>query len=324
MIKRIAVLTSGGDAPGMNAAIRAVVRSGIESRCEVLGVKNGFAGLISGDWQKLSRRDVGGIMHQGGTTLGSTRCLEFKTDKARITALQRLQKAEINSLIIIGGNGSQTGAYALSQLGYPVVGIASTIDNDLYGTDQSLGVDTALNVALESIDRLRNTAVSLHRTFLVEVMGRDSGYLALMAAIAGGAETVILPESEITPEELATELSAVYKRGKSHAIVVVAEGSRCNSEKIISYFRQHHEQIGFKMRATILGHVQRGGNPNAYDRIMGTQLGIAAVEVILENRHGILLGKMDGRIAETALKDVISNRKQLDPVLIEQAQVLAK
>ena len=232
---------------------------------EVYGVKNGYAGLIAGDWQVLSRRDVGGIMQHGGTILGSARCPEFKTEAGREESVRQLRRAKLDALIVIGGNGSQTGSYAISKLGFPVVGVASTIDNDLFGSDLTIGVDTALNVALESIDRLRNTAASHHRAFLVEVMGRNCGYLALMTAIAGGAEAVVLPESEIDPEQLAAELVAAYDRGKSHAIVIVAEGSLNNSAKLMQHFQRHHERIGFQLRATILGHVQRGGNPNAFE-----------------------------------------------------------
>lgn len=323
-MKRLSVLTSGGDAPGMNAAIRAVVRAGIENGLEVVGVQDGYAGLIAGNWRSLSRRDVGGVMQHGGTMLGSTRCLEFKTEAGQQKAVDQLQQDGIDALVVIGGNGSQTGAYAISQLGFPVVGVASTIDNDLFGADVTIGVDTALNVALESIDRLRNTAASHHRAFLVEVMGRDCGYLAMMTAIAGGAEAVVLPESEIEPEELAAELAAAYDRGKSHAIVVVAEGSRSNAARLVQHFEEHHERIGFQLRATVLGHIQRGGNPNAFDRVLATELGSASVHTLVSNQHGVLLGRVGGKITETSLDEVVSNKKQLDPSLLELARVMAQ
>ncbi|MBU1878733.1 MAG: ATP-dependent 6-phosphofructokinase, partial [Chloroflexi bacterium] len=229
-MKRIAVLTSGGDAPGMNAAIRAVVRTGIDKGWEVVGVRHGYAGLIDGDMDALGVRDVGGIIQQGGTILGSARSAEFRTEQGRAQALRLLHQRGVEALVIIGGNGSQAGAHVLSQMGFPVVGVASTIDNDLYGSEITIGVDTALDIALEAIDRLKVTASSHHRAFLVEVMGRDCGYLALVAGIAGGAEAVIIPEVETDPEVLAAEMREAYERGKAHAIVVVAEGARYNAE----------------------------------------------------------------------------------------------
>jgi 6-phosphofructokinase 1 len=224
-MKRIAVLTSGGDAPGMNAAIRAVVRTGIEKGWDVFGIRHGYVGLIASNIVLLEARDVGGIIQRGGTMLGSARCPEFRTEEGRLKALRTLHQNDIEALVVIGGNGSQTGAYALSEMGFPVVGVASTIDNDLYGTEISIGVDTALDVALEAIDRLKVTASSHQRAFLVEVMGRKCGYLALMAGIAGGAEVIIIPEVETDPEAVAAELRAAYERGKPHALGVVAEGA---------------------------------------------------------------------------------------------------
>lgn len=323
-MKRIAVLTSGGDSPGMNAAIRAVVRTGLSKGWEVHGVRHGYAGLISGDIFPLGARDVGGIIQQGGTMLGSSRCPEFQTEEGRLTALSQLHQHEIQSLIIIGGNGSQTGAYALSQVGFPVVGIASTIDNDLYGSDITIGVDTALNVSLEAIDRLKVTASSHHRAFLVEVMGHKCGYLALMAAIAGGAEAVIIPEEETDPEAVATELRAAYNNGKAHAIVVVAEGARYNAEGMAQYFQVHKERLGFDLRVTKLGHVQRGGAPGSFDRLLGTRLGAAATEQLASGEHGVLMGLIKGEIAATPFAEVVANRKTLDLRLLALARVLSK
>ncbi len=323
-MKRIAVLTSGGDAPGMNAAVRAVVRTGIEQGLEVFGVRHGFTGLIAGDWGLLQRRDVGGIMQQGGTVLGSARSLEFKTEAGRLLAIEKMEQAGIEALIVIGGNGSQTGSYALKQMGFPVIGVASTIDNDLYGSDITLGVDTALNVALETIDRLRNTAASHQRAFLVEVMGRQCGYLALMTALAGGAEAFVIPELEISPEEIVTELADAYNRGKSHAIVVVAEGSRNGAVELLEHFKQHHKRIGFKLRATILGYVQRGGNPGVFDRILGTELGAAAVQFLLDRQFGSLVGRIRGEIVATPLDVVVSSQKKLPENLLKIAGILAR
>lgn len=216
-MKRIAVLTSGGDAPGMNACIRAVIRIGIEKGCEVIGIRNGYAGLIAGNLVPLGARDVGGIIQKGGTILGSARCPEYEAEEGRRKALRILQENNIEGLIVIGGNGSQTGAYHLSRMGFPVIGVASTIDNDLYGSDITIGAYTALSIALEAIDRLKTTASSLQRAFVVEVMGRSHGFLALMSGIAGGAEAIIIPEAETDPEILAAELHAAYNQiGRAH------------------------------------------------------------------------------------------------------------
>jgi len=244
-VRRIAVLTSGGDAPGMNAAIRAVVRTGVDKGWEVFGAQNGYAGLIAGTFMQLRPRDVGGIIQRGGTILGSARCMDFMTEEGRLKALRALNQLDIEALVVIGGNGSQAGAYALSQTGFPVVGVASTIDNDLCGSDITIGVDTALNVALEAIDRLKVTASSHQRAFLIEVMGRGCGYLALMAGIAGGAEAICIPEVETDPEAVATIIREAYERGKPHAVVVIAEGAKYNAEGLAAYFTQHAERLGF-------------------------------------------------------------------------------
>jgi 6-phosphofructokinase 1 len=321
-MKRIAVLTSGGDAPGMNAVIRAVVRAGIDQGLEVLGVRRGYAGLIQGDFLPLGRRDVGGIMQRGGTILGSARCPEFMAERGRVDGLRRLNESEVEALVVVGGSGSQAGSLELSKLGYPVVGVASTIDNDLVGSEITLGVDTALNIALEAIDRLKTTASSHQRAFLIEVMGRKCGYLALMAAIAGGAEVVILPEFETTPEHVAEELRDAYARGKPHAIAVVAEGARYNAQALMEYFARDDAMTGFSLRTTILGHVQRGGTPTAYDRLLGTRFGVAAIDALLNGKAGNLIGWTDSRISLTPLADVVGKPKQLDPELMKMAHIL--
>lgn len=323
-MKRIAVLTSGGDAPGMNAAIRAVARSGLAEGWEVFGIRHGYAGLIAGNFVPLGARDVGGIIQQGGTLLGSARAPEFETEDGRLKALRQLHQRDIQALVVIGGNGSQTGAHALSQMGFPVVGVASTIDNDLYGSEITIGVDTALDVALEAIDRLKVTASSHQRAFLVEVMGRDCGYLALMAGIAGGAEAIVIPEVETDPEAVAAELRAAYERGKAHALVVVAEGARYNAERLAGFFQEHRERLGFELRVTTLGHVQRGGAPGAFDRLLATRLGAAATEHLARGEYGVLMGLLKGEIAATPLAEVLANEKPLDLRLLELAQVLAK
>lgn len=319
---KIAVLTSGGDAPGMNAAVRAVVRTALYRGWEVMGVRQGYAGLISGDLIPLDARAVGGIIQQGGTTLGSARSEQFRTAEGRGAALGTLEGHGIDGLVVIGGNGSQTGATALSEQGLPVVGIASTIDNDLYGSDITLGVDTALNVALEAVDRLKITASSHHRVFVVEVMGRDCGYLALMSGIAGGAEVVIIPEVETDPEHVLREVRETYRRGKSHALVVAAEGARYNAGGLARYVEEHHADLGFEFRTTILGHVQRGGAPGAFDRLLGTRMGAAATEQLALGGHGVLVGLRGREITATPLAEVAGRTKPLDIGLLELARAL--
>ena len=323
-MKRMAVLTSGGDAPGMNAAIRSVVRVGIDMGWQLFGIQHGYSGLIDNNVISLGARDVSGIIQKGGTMLGSARCPEFKTEDGRLQALRVLKEHEIEALVIIGGGGSQTGAHALSQMGFPVIGVASTIDNDLYGSDITIGVDTALNIALEAIDRLKVTALSHERAFLVEVMGRDCGYLALMAGIAGGTEAIVIPEVETNPEALADELRRAYERGQAHALVVVAEGATYNAEALAEYFKEHHERLGFDLRVTTLGHVQRGGAPSAYDRLLATRLGADAVERLTRGEHGVLVGFIKGEIKATPLTEVVANKKPLDLRLLELARMLAR
>jgi 6-phosphofructokinase 1 len=322
-MRSIAVLTSGGDAPGMNAAIRAVVRTGIAKGWDVYGVRDGYAGLIAGRFVPLGARDVGGIIQQGGTILGSARCPEFKTVEGREQALEQLRQRQIDALVVIGGNGSQSGANELYKMGFPVVGVASTIDNDLVGSDITIGVDTALNIALEAIDRLKVTASSHRRAFLVEVMGRDSGYLALMAGIAGGAEAIVIPEVPTTPEAIAAELRESYKRGKSHGIIVVAEGAY-DAEELVRYFKEHRETLGFELRATTLGHVQRGGAPGAFDRNLGTSLGAGATDALAEGRSGVLVGRCGGEVSFTPYSEVVTTKKPLNMKLVELAKVLSQ
>lgn len=323
-MKRIAVLTSGGDAPGMNAAIRAVVRRALENNWEVFGIRHGYRGLVDNLVIPLGARDVGGIMQRGGTILGSARCEEFKTAAGQRQAVRVLNQHGIDGLVVIGGNGSQTGSYALSQQGFPVVGVASTIDNDLCGSEITIGVDTALNIALEAIDRLKITASSHQRAFLVEVMGRDCGYLALMAAIAGGAEMVVIPEVETDPEMVAEAIRVAYEKGKAHAIVIVAEGAKYNAARLDEYFQSNQEQLGFKLRTTTLGHVQRGGDPGASDRILASRFGAAAVECFERNETGVLVGLIKSEVKTSPLAEVVSGHKQLDPNLIRLAAVLDK
>jgi 6-phosphofructokinase 1 len=263
-------------------------------------------------------------MQQGGTVLGSARSEEFKTPEGQAHALGVLAARRIDALVVIGGNGSQTGAHSLSAQGFPVVGVASTIDNDLVGSDITIGVDTALNVGLEAIDRLRVTASSHNRGALVEVMGRNCGYLALMLGITGGAEAIVIPEAELEPDEVAGVMQRAFDRGKAHAIVVVAEGAQNNAARLLPYFRLNRQRFGFELRATILGHVQRGGTPTHYDRLLATRLGTAAVEQLAAGSAGVLVGVTGGDIVTTPLASVVGRTKPPDLALLEMARALAQ
>ncbi len=323
-MKNIAVLTSGGDAPGMNAAIRAVTRSALDEGMNVFGVRQGWQGLVDGQIRQLSAREVGGIIQVGGTFLGSARSAEFREEKGRSKALRNLAQLDIDGVVVIGGNGSQTGSHMLSQLGVQVVGIASTIDNDLLGTDISIGSDTAINVTLEAIDHLRTTGSSHNRAFLVETMGRDCGYLAIMAGLAGGAEVISTPEFEVPAGEIAQRLHAAYERGKTHAIVVIAEGVKENAAKIMTYFDAEKQKSGFELRATTLGHVVRGAPPRAFDRLLATRLGVNAVQSLSAGVTGVLIGWQKNEVTRTPLADIVGRTKPVDTELLELARILAK
>jgi 6-phosphofructokinase 1 len=307
----------------MNAAVRAVTRGALAKGWEVFGVKNGYAGLIADAIRPLAARDVGGIVQQGGTVLGSARSPEFMQPAGRAMALANLDKKGIGALVVVGGNGSQTGSAALSKEGFAVVGVPSTIDNDLYGTDVSIGSDTAVNITLEAMDRLRTTASSHQRAFAVETMGRDCGYIALMAGIAGGAEVIALPESEITPAEVAERLRAAHRRGKTHALVVIAEGARCGVKELMAHYDKEKESIGFELRVTRLGHVVRGGAPGAADRVLATRLGAAAVECHARGEKGVLVGLNCNAIGTTPLADIAGRTRPADASLLELARVMA-
>jgi 6-phosphofructokinase 1 len=322
-LKKIALLTSGGDAPGMNAAVRAVTRGALAKGWEVFGVRNGFAGLVADSFEALTARDVGGIIQHGGTVLGSARSPEFREAAGRGAALRHLASRGVDALVVIGGNGSQTGSASLAREGFAVVGVASTIDNDLYGTDVSIGADTAVNITLEAIDRLRTTASSHQRAFAVETMGRDCGYIALMAGIAGGAEVIALPEEEIAPAQVAERLRAAYKRGKTHALVVIAEGARCGVHELMQHYGAERASIGFELRVTRLGHVVRGGAPSAADRVLATRLGAAAVECLARGESGVLVGTLCSEIASTPLAEIAGRTRPADAGLLELARVMA-
>lgn len=325
----MAVLTSGGDAAGMNMAIRAVVRTAITRGWQPYGVQEGYAGLIAplerGHIRPLEARDVGGILGQGGTMLGSARCPEFAQPEVRRRGLANLEQLGIEALVVIGGNGSQTGAHALQEDGLAVVGIASTIDNDLEGTDITLGADTAANVAVDAVDKLRVTASSHRRASIIEVMGRDCGYLGLTVGLACGAEAIVIPEAEMSPDEVAERIEDAYRRGKKHAIVIVSEGAERDGATLARVLQDEHcRRIGFDLRVTVLGHLQRGGTPTVFDRLLGARFGHEAIECIARNQFGVLVGLRAQQVVATPLAAIIGRQKPLDTHLIELARVLAR
>ena len=322
-MKRVAVMTSGGDAPGMNAAIRAVVRTGLEYDIEVQGVRQAFSGCLSGDFQLLDSNGVSGILQRGGTILQTAREDEFRTLRGQHKALRRLNVAGIEGLVVIGGDGSMAGALALHNLGFPVVGVPGSIDNDIWGTDMSIGVDTALNTIIEALDRIRDTATSHQRAFLVEVMGRNTGYLALMSSILGGAEIVVTPERETSMVEVADSLVDSYTRGKSHAIAVIAEGASISTTELAEYL-ESHPHVGFEIRLSILGHMQRGGSPSAFDRRLASMLGMRALEALRDGQSGVMMGMQGREIHPVPLGDVIVNQRQLSDWYYDLARMLSR
>jgi 6-phosphofructokinase 1 len=323
-MKRIGVLTSGGDGPGLNPCIRAVTRMALGHGLEVMGIERGYAGLMDGEIIPLDARSVGGIIGRGGTFLGTARAPEFKTPQGQREALRNLNRHGIEGLVVIGGNGSLAGACALHQLDFPVVGVPATIDNDAVGTDMAIGVDTALNTILDAIDKIKDTASSHQRAFLIETMGRDTGYLALMGGIAGGAEMVLIPEVETTLEEVAQGLLDAYVRGKAHCIAVVAEGYKPGTQAVADYLCERQEELGFEVRVTVLGHIQRGGAPMAFDRILATRLGAAAARELQEGNHGHIVGLIGNQIALTPLEDILIRHKKLDLSLGELGKIMEK
>ncbi|HPV06137.1 MAG TPA: 6-phosphofructokinase [Aggregatilineales bacterium] len=321
-IRRIAVMTSGGDSPGINAAIRAVVRTGISYGLDVFGIRHAYQGLVNGDIERLDSRDVGGIIGRGGTILQTARMPEFKEESYQRQAIRRLNEHGIDGLVVIGGDGSLTGALALHRRGVRVVGIPASIDNDIWGTASSIGVDTAVNTIIEAIDRLRDTASSHERVFLVEVMGRNCGYLAMNAGIITGAEVVLIPEKETTMEELGRSVEEAYMKGKSHAMVIVSEGANLDIGEIADYLNQH--DIGFEVRTTILGHVQRGGRPVAFDRMLATRFGVAAVEVLMRGESGLMVALEGSEIVTRKLEEVIGKKRPINPHHIQLAELLSR
>ncbi len=321
-MRKIGVLTSGGDAPGMNACVRAVVRTALSHNLEVVGIKEGFDGLLRGEMVELRARDVGGILQKGGTFLQTARCPEFLTPKGRLKGLRELNAAQIDGLVVIGGDGSMRGANELSLLEFPAVGVPASIDNDIRGTNMSLGVDTALNTIMEAVDKLRDTASSHQRAFLIETMGRECGYLALMAGIICGAEVILIPESEVSLEDVGDTVEQAYARGKTHCIIISAEGSPLDTQAVAEYLDS--QEVGFRTRVTILGHIQRGGHPSAFDRLLATRMGVRAVELLVEGKHGLMVGLLGRRIEALPLEEVISEPRRANLAYFEMARMLAK
>jgi 6-phosphofructokinase 1 len=319
-MKKIVVLTSGGDSPGMNAAIRAVVRTGIFHGLEVFGVERGYTGLIEGQIFPMNISSVGGIMQRGGTILKTSRCEKFKTKEGLDIALQKLKEFNIDGLVTIGGDGTLRGIRKLSALGVKTMGVPATIDNDLSKTDMAIGVDTALNTVIGAIDKIKDTASSHERAFIIEVMGRNSGYLALMGGIAGGVEVVLIPEISYNLREISLKLKEGYQRGKTHCIIIIAEGVGKTYE--VSKFLE--DKIGFETRITILGYLQRGGSPSAFDRLLASRLGAAAVEHLLKGETSKMVGLMGNKIEATDLEVVLSEQKTISQDLYNLALMLAK
>lgn len=318
---KIGVLTSGGDAPGMNACIRAVTRSAMIKGSEVIGIKRGYSGIYEEEFIRMNSRTVANIIQRGGTILESSRCETFKTVEGRRQAIQILEGEGIDGLVVIGGNGSFMGAAALAEeSSIRVTGIPGTIDNDVYGTDFTVGFDTAVNTALEAIDRIRDTADAFQRVFFVEVMGRKSGYIALEVGIAGGAEEILIPEVSMDPETLSQTLRDSFKRGKRSSIVVVAEGNEAGRTIQIAQYVQYRLKI--ECRVCVLGHLQRGGTPSAKDRVLASRLGTAAVDGLLNNKSGCAAGEIGGQIVFTPLAEAAEKKKPLNAYSLEAMKAL--
>ena len=321
-MRRIAVLTSGGDAPGMNAGIRAVARCAVAQGVEVVGIWHGFQGLCDGDLVPLDARAVSNILQRGGTVLDTRRCEEFRYASGRARALEFLEREGIEELVVIGGEGSFRGAVALAEQGpIKVVGVPGTIDNDVYGTDYTIGFDTAVNTAVEAIDRIRDTAEALDRPFFVEVMGRTAGFIALEVGIASGAEDILISETQTDLEQIYQHLEANLRKGKKSSIIVVAEGDETGGAFRIA--AEVGARVGLEYRVVILGHIQRGGPPTARDRVLASKLGVSAVEYLLEGREGHMVGEVAGKITFTPLADTYSHGKNLDNYLLRMVRILA-
>lgn len=318
-MKKIGVLTSGGDAPGMNAAIRAVVRKAIYHNIEIYGIKNGFQGLIDGHIEQMNIGSVGDIIQRGGTILRSARCEEFKTDEGQNKGVKQMKKYGIEGLIVIGGDGSFRGAQKLTEKGYPCIGVPGTIDNDIAGTDFTIGFDTALNTVIEAIDKIRDTASSHERTFIIEVMGRDAGDLALWAGLADGAESILIPEKKDELEEIIERLKRGQERGKKHSIIILAEGVGSGFD----YAEKIKETAGLKTRVTVLGHIQRGGSPTASDRVLASRLGAQAVSLLLNGKAGKIAGIQNNQLVSHDISEILGQKHVIDMDMYQLSKELS-
>lgn len=322
-IQNIAVMTSGGDAPGMNAAIRAVVRTAVFYKLDPFGIYRGYQGLIEGDIERFSARRVSNIINRGGTILKTARSEEFRTVEGRKKAYEQLVKNNIDALVVIGGDGSFTGAEIFSEeFNFPVIGIPGTIDNDIYGTDFTIGFDTASNTATDAIDKIRDTASSHNRLFFIEVMGRNAGFLALYSGIAGGAEEILIPEENIGIDKLIESLRRSKRAGKTSSIVVVAEGDKTgkNVFELAKYVDENLQE--YESRVVIVGHIQRGGSPTTFDRVLASRLGVRAVEALLDGRSRVMVGYKNNEVTYTTLKDAISLNRTINKELLNISDIL--
>ncbi|WP_372792998.1 6-phosphofructokinase [Lutibacter sp.] len=321
-IEKIAVLTSGGDAPGMNAAIRAVVRACAYYNVECVGVYRGYQGLIEGDFETLNARHVSNIINKGGTILKSARSLEFKTEEGRAKAYKNLKKHGIGALVLIGGDGTFTGGLKfIEEYNFPLVGIPGTIDNDIYGTDNTIGYDTALNTVVEVIDKIRDTASSHNRLFFIEVMGRDAGFIALNSGIGAGAEEILIPEKNLGLDRLVDSLNKSRANGKTSSIVVVSEGDKIGKSvfELADYITENFPI--YDIRVSVLGHMQRGGSPSCYDRVLASRLGVAAVEALLDRTTGVMVGITNNQISKVELDKAIKMNNDINEELLRVAEI---
>ena len=318
-VNRIGVLTSGGDAPGMNAAVRAVVRKGIYHGLDVVGIRRGFLGLLKKEFVSFSLGSVGDIIHRGGTVLHTARCEEFKTELCQRDGLRNLQDEGIDGLVVIGGEGTMHGALALVKHGVAVVGVPATIDNDLSGTEFAIGFDTALNNVVDAINKIRDTATSHERVFIIEVMGREAGHIALYSGLAGGAESILVPEIPVNMDEVIFKLERGMNRGKLHSIIVVAEGAASGME----IGEEIRKRTGLETRITILGHLQRGGTPTTMDRVLASRMGANAVDLLREGVSNKMVGIAAGELVAVDLEEVLSRKKELNRDIWELAAILA-
>ncbi|MBU5468098.1 6-phosphofructokinase [Virgibacillus sp. MSJ-26] len=318
-MNKIGILTSGGDAPGMNAAIRAVTRKCIYHGLEVYGINNGYQGLIEGNIKKMELGSVGDIIHRGGTILFSARCEEFKTDAGQQKGIEQLEKFGIDALVVIGGDGSFHGAQKLTEKGFPCIGVPATIDNDIAGTNFTIGFDTALNTIIEAIDKIRDTATSHERTYVIEVMGRDAGDLALWSGLADGAESILIPEKQADFDDVIERLEKGMKRGKKHSIIVLAEGVGSG----IEYGDKIKEAINLETRVTVLGHIQRGGSPTAADRVLASRLGAKAVDLLLEGKEGRMVGLYNNELIDFSIEEILAEKHVVNMDMYKLSQELS-